>query len=74
MNKLDKYIEAVNIFNNKHRKYKVYFDNRELGYFRFAIISEKVDKVNINFKLAINDNDTIDEIIEVLEDLKRDLK
>lgn len=70
--KLDKFIKAIDIFNEKHRKYKVNY--RTVGNdILFNIKENKFDFTEINVYLNINNLDTIDEIIEVLEDLRKDL-
>ncbi len=65
-----KYIEAIDKFNEKHKKFKVYYS---LGSsFIFQVIDQK-EETYIKFNLKLDSTKSIDEIVEILEDLKKDL-
>ena len=68
MNK-DNLIRAINIYNAKHRKYKIeYYESVNPT----IIIYDKEDKFKIY--LGFEYDMTVDEIIEILEDLRKELK
>ena len=57
--KIINYIDAIEKFNEKHKKYKVYYN---LGNtFLFQIMDQK-EETFIKFNLNIDDTKTIDEI------------
>ena len=68
--KIINYIDAIEKFNEKHKKYKVYYNFGNS--FLFQIMDQK-EETFIKFSLKIDDTKTIDEIVEILEDLKKDL-
>ena len=62
-------IQAINIYNAKHRKYKIeYYESVNPA----IIIYDKEDsfKVYLGFEYDV----TVEEIINILEDLRRELK
>lgn len=63
-----KIIEAIDKFNEHHRKYSICYFTDE-NYFKFNIVNKTV----IKFNISIDGLETIDEIIEILEDLRKDL-
>lgn len=70
-NRYMNYIDAIDKFNEHHNKYKCYYmaDNNQ---FRIEI-RDKQEIITIKFRLILDEFKPIDEIIEVLEDLKKDL-
>lgn len=71
--KTNKIIEAIDKFNERHRKYSICYFTDE-NYFKFNIVDKKDKyKTVIKFNISINGLESIDEIIEILEDLRKDL-
>lgn len=70
---MDNILKAIDIFNSKHKKWKIYYKTLE-NIFLIEIKENKLDFTTINFILKVNNTNTVDEIIEILEDLRRDLK
>lgn len=64
------YIDAIDKFNVKHKRYKCYYkgDNNLFE----LLIKDKIGNIHIEFRLILDEFKPIDEIIEVLEDLKKD--
>ena len=62
-------IQAINIYNSKHRKYKIEYD--DIGNY-VIVICDKED--NFKVYLGFMYDMTVEEIIKILEDLRRDLK
>lgn len=68
MNK-DTLKQAINIYNAKHRKYKIeYYETVNPA----IIIYDKEDKFKVY--LGFEYDVTVEEIIEILEDLRKDIK
>ena len=64
------YIDAIDKFNKNHKKYKCYYKG-DTNQFEL-LIKDKNGDIHIEFRLILDEFKPIDEIIEVLEDLKRD--
>lgn len=61
--------EAITEYNKKHRKYKIEYG--DIGNY-VIVISDKEDKFKAY--LGFEYDMTVDEIIKILEDLRKDLK
>lgn len=71
---MDNVIQAICIFNSKHRKYKISYDTLDNNVILLKIKANKYDYTEIKVHLNINELTKLDELIEVLEDLIIDLK